>query len=723
MTADAKRGWKALRVLFVEDLPTDAELAERALRRGDFEIESRRVDAEEAFIAALREFVPDIVISDYSMPAFDGMTALRLARTRDPSLPFIILTGSMNEDTAVECMKAGASDYVIKEHMMRLPFAVKEAIERQKNMILSEEAARRLRESEERYRALFEDSHAVMLILDPEDATVVEANQAACDFYGWRREAPLGMKMTDFILIGEDELKRNIARAIGRKSHRFTLRHRKADGTIVDVEVYAGPVLLGGKTQLFSIIHDVSAKVAAERERDEFASRLDHYLSTSPTVTYSLRVKDGKAQWQWVSENVKALLGFSLEEALEPEWWLRNVHASDRMRALSGISRLASKGAFGQEYRFHRKDRELVWLRDEMRLVQTERGETEIVGTLTDITARKKVESDLSLKSLALEAAANAIVITDREGTIQWVNPAFRNLTGYSRDEAIGLNPRVLKSDAQDPDFYRSLWDTILSGKVWQGEIVNKRKGGELYTEEMTITPVLDDSRIVRGFIAIKSDVTDRKLSRERLEASLAEKEILLREIHHRINNNMQLITSLLSLSSRRISDTSLRDLLEGISRRIVSMALVHEQFYDSPDMARIDFVIYLHQLADGIGGDLGRSSGKVSIVAEQDAVLLSLEQAIPAGLAADELMTNAMKHAYPAGSPPGEVRMSLRRVGDAIELSVRDRGIGLPAAFVADKAESLGMILIHILAEQLRGRIDFRSHGGTEAILRFPAI
>src|SRR5208282_6018596 len=230
MTADAKSGLKALRVLFVEDLPTDAELAERALRRGDFEIESRRVDAEEAFIAALREFVPDIVISDYSMPAFDGMTALRLARTRDPSLPFIILTGSMNEDTAVECMKAGASDYVIKEHMMRLPFAVKEAIDRQKNVILSEEAARRLRESEERYRALFEDSHVVMLILDPEDASVVEANQAACDFYGWRKEAPLGMKMTDFILIGEDELNGNIARVIGGKSHRFTLRHRKANG-------------------------------------------------------------------------------------------------------------------------------------------------------------------------------------------------------------------------------------------------------------------------------------------------------------------------------------------------------------------------------------------------------------------------------------------------------------------------------------------------------------
>ncbi len=715
-------GGKALKVLFVEDLPTDAELAERTLKRGGFEIESRRVDGKEAFVEALEGFVPDIVISDYSMPAFDGMTALGLARARDPSLPFIILTGSMNEDTAVECMKAGASDYVIKEHMMRLPFAVKEAIDRQERMLLSEEAARRLRESEERYRALFEDSHAVMLILDPEDATVVEANQAACDYYGWRKEDLLGMKMTDYNVLMEDEIKRNMARAIGDGGHHFNLRHRMADGTVVDVESYSGPVVLGGKTHLFSIIHDVSAKVAAERERDELASRLDHYLSTSPTVTYSLRIRDGKAQWQWASENIRELLGFAPDEALEPDWWLRNIHALDRMRALSGISKLAAKGSFGQEYRFHRKDRKVVWLRDETRLVQPGRGDTEVVGTLTDISARKKVESELSLKSLALEAAANAIVITDREGTIQWVNDAFQRLTGYSREEAKGSNPSVLKSGAQGPDFYRSLWDTILSGRVWQGEIVNKRKGGELYTEEMTITPVLDDSRIVSGFIAIKSDVTDRKLSRKRLETSLAEKEILLREIHHRINNNMQLITSLLSLSSHRIADPALRDLLGGISRRIVSMALVHEQFYNSADMARIDFLRYLHQLADGLEGDFGRQSEGVSIAVDGDPVLLSLEQAIPAGLAADELITNALRHAYPVGSARGEIRIAIRRVGDAIELSVRDRGIGLPAAFEADKTVSLGMILVHTLADQLRGRVDFRSREGTEAILRFPA-
>ena len=303
------------------------------------------------------------------MPSFDGMSALKLAKSIDPLLPFIVLTGSMNEDTAVECMKAGASDYVIKEHMTRLPFAVREALARQRAMIASAvESEKRLRESESRYRAFFEHSNAVNLILDPQDGRILEVNQAACDFYGWTCERLLGMRIGEISMRPEAEILGEMMQVAGGSGRELLFRHRKADGKLVDVEVLTGAIVLEGRTRLFSIIHDVSARVAAEREREELASRLDHYLSTSPTVTYSLRIKDGKAVWQWASENIRELLGFSLQEALASDWWLRNVHAADRLRALGGISKLTSKGVYAQEYRFHRKDRSVVWLRDEMRL-------------------------------------------------------------------------------------------------------------------------------------------------------------------------------------------------------------------------------------------------------------------------------------------------------------------------------------------------------------------
>ena len=129
---------------------------------------------------------------------------------------------------------------------------------------------------------------------------------------------------------------------------------------------------------------------------------------------------------------------------------------------------------------------------------------------ITDITERVKAEAQLKLQSLALESAADAIVITDGEGSIQWANPAFSSLTGYSLNDAIGNNPRILKSDLHDEKYYKDLWDTISAGEVWKGEIINKRADGEHYTEEMTITPLVSDNKEISNYIAIKHDISDR---------------------------------------------------------------------------------------------------------------------------------------------------------------------------------------------------------------------
>jgi PAS domain S-box-containing protein len=130
----------------------------------------------------------------------------------------------------------------------------------------------------------------------------------------------------------------------------------------------------------------------------------------------------------------------------------------------------------------------------------------------TDITERDRAEAQLRLQSAALNAAANAMVITDRAGLIEWVNPAFSDLTGYTAAEAVGKNPRdLVKSDQYDQAFYKNLWDTILSGQVWRGELINRRKDGSLYTEEQTITPLRDPQGEIRHFIDVKQDITERK--------------------------------------------------------------------------------------------------------------------------------------------------------------------------------------------------------------------
>ena len=175
--------------------------------------------------------------------------------------------------------------------------------------------------------------------------------------------------------------------------------------------------------------------------------------------------------------------------------------------------------------------------------------EDQVLTVATDITDRRTADETLRLQSAALNSAANAIVITNMDGTIEWVNPAFTQLTGYSPEEAIGQTPRILNSGMQGKEFYAELWRSILSGQIWHGEVINRRKNGELYVEEMTITPVLDTAQQLTHFVAVKQDVTQRKEDADRLvrQAHDFRIQVEVGRVLHEATDIQQLLSTLMA--------------------------------------------------------------------------------------------------------------------------------------------------------------------------------
>jgi PAS domain S-box-containing protein len=633
------------------------------------------------------------------------------------TIPVIFLTAKVMQEDEMAGFDLGAVDYIRKP--------VEPEIVRTRVRSQLEQKDKILRLSEMKYRRLFETAQDGIMIVDVATDAVLDVNPSLASLMGASQESFLGRKLGDLEFL-ETILSQRAGMPESMRSKYVRYRDLPLDtfdGRKIYIEFISKTYQVDHREILQINIREITELVEAERERDHLAARLSHYLSTSPTVTYSLAIQGGIARWEWISDNVRQVLGYTSEEALMPDWWFDNVSVLDRARVVGIVSDLTKSGAVSREYRFSRKDGAIVWLHDEMRLLSGEGRGLEIVGTLTDITQRKSAEEEIRLKSSALEAAANAVVITDREGRIKWANLAFSVLTGYSSEEAMGQNPRVLvRSGKQDDAFYREMWDTILSGKVWNGKLVNKHKSGELYNEEMTITPVLDDLLNISHFIAVKNDITESERSRRRLEDALREKEVLLREVHHRVNNTMQVIISLLNITTHDIDDPAIHLKLSSVIQRIYSIASIHEQFYQSDDMARIDFIEYIRQLVTTLKVEYRAIAGMVSMTCDSDKVFMSLEEAIPVGLIVDELLTNALKHAFPEPREENSITLaqSLSAEGELL-IEVRDNGVGIRGGTNPQKTKTLGMILIDTLAAQVGAQVAYVQDNGTVATLRLP--
>lgn len=259
------------------------------------------------------------------------------------------------------------------------------------------------------------------------------------------------------------------------------------------------------------------ARARAERALLESEKRLQHLLENTPAVIFSLDPRNFSTLY--LSNNLQGLLGYSAEEFMaNPRMWHECLHPDDAVVSWHAADEFHGRDRCTRQYRMRHRAGHYVWLHEETRVLRGVDGEPrELVGNWTDITLRMQDEEQLRKLSRAIEQNPASIVITDLSGTIEYVNPRFVELTGYTLEEVRGKNPRLLKSGLTDDAVFRSLWGTITAGEVWRGEIVNRKKSGEIFTELVVVTPVVDGQGRSTHYVAVKEDITQRKAVEERL--------------------------------------------------------------------------------------------------------------------------------------------------------------------------------------------------------------
>ncbi|HEY9247159.1 MAG TPA: histidine kinase dimerization/phosphoacceptor domain -containing protein, partial [Candidatus Methanoperedens sp.] len=433
---------------------------------------------------------------------------------------------------------------------------------------------------------------------------------------------------------------------------------------------------------------------------------------------------------QTVNKAICDLLGYSIEELVGQS--IDMLISSETMQSGSSVlDELMKKGSIiNAEKTFLTKDRRKIPVFLSTSTMHNDEGNIlGIVFVAKDITELKQAEIDMemshSLLKAAFESTADGLLIVDKNGNIKQFNQKFTELWRIPQDiMATHEDEKALAfvlDQLKDPDVFLSKVRELYSKPENESSDVLEFKDGRIF--ERYSIPQRIGEKIV-GRVWSFRDVTTRYLAERQIETSLKEKETLLKEIHHRVKNNMQIVSSLMDLQIQYINDRNVIDIFTDSQNRIASMSLVHEKLYRSKDLAKIDFYEYINDLVANLFQSYKSNSGKIKLNTNIEDIHLDIDFAIPFGLIINELVTNSLKYAFPDGKD-GEINVSFFRTGENMfELIIGDNGIGIPEDLDFRKTDSLGLHLVTILAEnQLHGEINLNRNGGTEFLIKFRGI
>ena len=351
----------------------------------------------------------------------------------------------------------------------------------------------------------------------------------------------------------------------------------------------------------------------------------------------------------------------------------------------------------------------------------------EMLKRKVEARTRELQSKNLELAKLSLVASEtdNAVMIFDEHLELEWVNTGYSKLTGYTLDEVRKQKGATLRELTTNQDVLDHLDECIRMRRsfIYESEIEHKNHTKRWASS--TLTPILNEQGQLKNIVVIDTDITLRKHMEEQIREALEEKGVLLREIHHRVKNNLQIIISLFNLQTSYVSDENAYKALKEGQDRIKSMALIHERFYQTDGLSKIDFDDYIKRLAENLMQSFRVSQSQVTLIIQSDKISLDIDTAVPCGLIINEIVSNSLKHAFKDGRK-GEISIRLNQTEpDMFRLEIGDNGIGMPEGFSVETSDSLGIQLIQALTDQLEGTMQVENNpgNGVKYIINFKRI
>lgn len=579
-----------------------------------------------------------------------------------------------------------------------------------------------LKESEARNRSIIETAMDGFWLTDME-GRVLEVNDAYCRMSGYSAAEILQKSVEEFEAPGASEASlAHVRRAVEDGSARFEVRHRRKDGSLFDLEVSIQHRPQQGG-QFVAFLRDIT-----EHKRSEVALRMSEerhrsILNASPD---NITITDLSGRIVLVSPVGVATMGYAKEAEVVGRSLYDFIAEEERPRAAENIARMFQGVLTGpEEYRGLRADGSAIDLEVNGEFIRGSEGEPrELVFIVRDVTERKRARAELSaseerhrtilqqshdmITKLTLQVPGVVYqyrLFPDGRSSFPFASPGIWSIYEVTPEEvrhdatpAFGrLHPddseqvtALIHESARTLDPFHCEFRVVLPGQGLRWRLCDARP------ERMD-----DGGTLWHGII---SDITERKEAEDLLRLSLKEKEGLLREVHHRVKNNLQVISSLLRLETSRSAAHDTKRVLGDMQGRILSMAVLHETLYRSGRFGQVDLGGYLRQLAQQL---FRAAASTTRLRLELEPVFLEIDQAIPCGLIVNELLTNSLKHAFAEGTA-GEVAMSLAlNPRGEVQITVADTGVGLPTDFDTKRVRSLGLVLVTDLVRQIGGSLS----------------